>query len=97
MIVHNDEEGVSHVMLHLAHRPSHSPSGYYVSPFFTREMTLSCTSLNFLEFAVTVVVEEELSESWERAVFLGALDSTDEPNTGVKDMCQAGLCVFSPK
>lgn len=46
---------------------------------------------------MTVVVEEELSESWERAVFLGALDLTDEPNTGVKDMCQAGLCVFSPK
>lgn len=28
---------------------------------------------------------------------LGALDSTEEPNTGVKGMRQAGLCVFSPK
>lgn len=32
-----------------------------------------------------------------RAVMLGALDSTEEPNTGVKGMRQAGLCVFSPK
>lgn len=61
-------------------------------------MTLFCTSLNFAEVTLTFVAAELPSVGscvW--AGVLGALDSTEEPNTGVKGTRQAGLCVFSPK